>query len=676
MAVKLERKPEVMTTIRRIAGLILAGSLSLFVFCTTGAADVIVIDRDHPRASDNNPGSSDRPMRTISGAVKLMQAGDQCLIREGIYRETVEVTIDGTADEPVVFKAAEGDTVILSGTERLDAEWRRHRGEILVAETDLEFEQLFANGEMMIEARWPNTDLGRMLDRETWAYAEEGSQHGWMRDADLAESGLDASGAVAWLGVAHQFFSWSRKVSAHSPGEPEFRYPANLDGLGRWRTIEWPVQEGELAPRYILMGKLEFLDHPGEWHLDRDSGKLYFWPPEGTDPDQLVIEVKQRDLAFDVSGDHVEISGLSFFGSTFRYRDCSHGKVEQVHLVYPSYQRLFGSGGRSDRISATRMEGDQHSISNSSLSHSSVGGLALSGSDSTIEQCLVRDFCWTGSLRNTGIQAGGGEDSQGRARIFNNTVHHGGNSLISIGSTPDNRVSYNHIYDGGRASKDVSLLYTQAPGVRGTEFSYNWVHDCAAPHIALGIRGDDQTRGLIVHHNVVWNIAWEGIVVKGDHNLVYNNTCFNNDWNHDDYSDIMLYGTPEPEKPWRYPQWPLLEVQNKNTLAFNNVGTIRGNRTHNPVEFPGDAHHNTTAKGSDPEDLFVDLDQLDFRPVSGSPWIDAGTVPEGIRLDFHGEAPDLGAYEAGSEPWRAGCAPEVVQAAETAKTKVNQLLFE
>ncbi len=664
-----------MHLLRALVRMALTGFLAVLISCSTGNDNFIIVDSNHQHASDNNTGSRNRPMLTISGAVKLMQAGDECLIREGIYREKIEVTLDGTAEKPVILRAAKGETVILSGTERLNADWKQHQGDILVTETDLEFEQLFANGRMMVEARWPNADPEYMLDRDTWAYAEEGSQHGWMNDVDLAESGLDASGAVVWLGVAHQFFSWSRKVSSHTPGEPVFTYPADLDGLGRWATIEWPVQQGESAPRYILMGKLAFLDRPGEWHLDRDAGKLYIWPPDGIEADRLVVEVKQRDLALDVSGDHVEVYGMTFFGSTFRYHDCNHGKVENVHLLYPNYQRLFGSGSDPGRISSTHMAGDHHTILRSSLLHSSLSGLAMSGDNSRIEQCLVRDFCWTGSLHSTGISAGGGRNSEdGGAMVLHNTVHSGGNSLMSIRSTPNNRVSYNHLYDGGRACKDVSLLYTDGPGIRGTEFSYNWVHDCAAPHIALGIRGDDQTRGLIIHHNVVWNIAWEAIIVKGDENMVYNNTCFNNDYEQDDYSDIMLFGNAEPKKPWRK-QWPLLEVQNMNSLAFNNLGTIRGNRSYDPIDYPGSAFNNTTAKGSDPKELFKNPDQFDFRPVNGSPWIDAGTVPEGFNLEFNGKAPDLGAYESGSDPWRAGCDLKVVQDAEIAKIKSNQLLF-
>ena len=69
----------------------------------------------------------------------------------------------------------------------------------------------------------------------------------------------------------------------------------------------------------------------------------------------------------------------------------------------------------------------------------------------------------------------------------------------------------------------------------------------------------------------------------------------------------------------------------------------------------------------------MDVKNYDFRPVEGSPWIDAGTVPEGIDLDYSGTAPDLGAYESGKEPWRAGCGPEVIQAAERAENQVIQM---
>jgi len=87
-----------------------------------------------------------------------------------------------------------------------------------------------------------------------------------------------------------------------------------------------------------------------------------------------------------------------------------------------------------------------------------------------------------------------------------------------------------------------------------------------------GIRGDDQTRNLLVHHNVVWNCREKGIIVKGDHNRVLNNTCLNND-----KVDILASSRAERFKPWNPRQHPhLLKQQNANTEIANNVARVIG----------------------------------------------------------------------------------------------------
>jgi hypothetical protein len=57
--------------------------------------------------------------------------------------------------------------------------------------------------------------------------------------------------------------------------------------------------------------------------------------------------------------------------------------------------------------------------------------------------------------------------------------------------------------------------------------------------------------------------------------------------------------------------------------------------------------------GSDP--MLVDPAGRDFRPVAGSPLIDAGKVLPPITDGYLGDAPDIGAYEYGGERWLAGC---------------------
>jgi hypothetical protein len=47
-------------------------------------------------------------------------------------------------------------------------------------------------------------------------------------------------------------------------------------------------------------------------------------------------------------------------------------------------------------------------------------------------------------------------------------------------------------------------------------------------------------------------------------------------------------------------------------------------------------------------------DSFDFRPKEGSPLVDAGVTIPGYTDGFQGEAPDLGAYELGVDPWIPG----------------------
>ena len=633
-----------------------------------------------PDGDDSCPGSADHPFRTIQHAADVMTTGDRCVIGRGLYRETVTVTRNGTADQPACFETADGETVVLAGTEPVEADWQPHDGAIWKAHVEAPFEQLFAGGRMRPEARWPSASADQMLDRDRWASATD-TGHGWITDPALADARFDATGAVAWLSVAHQFYAWSRPVTEHSPGEETFRYPTDLHGLAAWEEREdWPQPIGEEAPRYVLIGKLDFLTEPGEWCLDRDEGVLYFRPPDGRDPNEMRIEVKQRQLAFDVRADHVQLRGLHFFGTTFRFEDCSHGLVEDCHLRYPTYARIFPDPGRRGPeeargvISATRMRGAHHTIRRSSLAHSGMAGFAIRGDHARIEDCLVRDVCWNGSLNFVGIQLGPDgpdEEAEGDGAVLRCTARDAGNCLVSVGHMPDNLVRLCHIHDGGRLCKDVSLLYTQLPLVRGTVFERNWVHGCHSPHIALGIRGDDQTRGLTVHHNVVWDCDWEGIIVKGDENEIHHNTCFDNGTDRG-YADIRIDSHPEPKKPWRARQWPLLEEQNAHTRAYNNFAVIKGGRPGWHPDNPPGGEQDHNLSGCDPE--FVDKDGHDFRPAEGSPLVGAGRKIPGISETPDGESPDIGAYQQLGERWVPGCPEEVREAAETADQKINEAM--
>ena len=156
---------------------------------------------------------------------------------------------------------------------------------------------------------------------------------------------------------------------------------------------------------------------------------------------------------------------------------------------------------------------------------------------------------------------------------------------------------------------------------------------------------------MSVHHNVVWDVGLDGIIMKGEYHKVYNNTVLHSKPEFRYANSIRFDTEPEPYKAWRVDA-PLFSVQNAHTLVFNNVvGIIRAEwRKDTPFIHRSSAIHNLldyTPELRDPENF-------DFRPKDSSNLIDAGKVMPGLTDSFEGEAPDIGAYEHGGINWRPG----------------------
>ncbi len=67
-------------------------------------------------------------VRTISGAIELVQPGDTVMIHNGIYREMVTIEKSGLPDKPITLQTAVGATVIMTGADQI-SEWTRVPGE-------------------------------------------------------------------------------------------------------------------------------------------------------------------------------------------------------------------------------------------------------------------------------------------------------------------------------------------------------------------------------------------------------------------------------------------------------------------------------------------------------------------------------------------------------------------
>lgn len=88
-----------------------------------------VVSQRSVSASDNNPGTAEKPLKTISAATAKVRAGDHVIVHGGNYREVVIITASGTAQAPIVIKAAPGETPVIKGSDII-TNWEREDGSI------------------------------------------------------------------------------------------------------------------------------------------------------------------------------------------------------------------------------------------------------------------------------------------------------------------------------------------------------------------------------------------------------------------------------------------------------------------------------------------------------------------------------------------------------------------
>jgi hypothetical protein len=83
----------------------IAAPLCLMGVC---AAAEYHVAQKHAQASDDNPGTAQRPWRSISHAAEVLQPGDTVIVHEGIYPESVAIKTSGGPGRPILFQGEPG----------------------------------------------------------------------------------------------------------------------------------------------------------------------------------------------------------------------------------------------------------------------------------------------------------------------------------------------------------------------------------------------------------------------------------------------------------------------------------------------------------------------------------------------------------------------------------------
>lgn len=573
-----------------------------------------------PSGDDANAGTQAAPWRTLAKACNAAAPGDTVHLGTGTYRATIRPAKSGESGAPIRFVAMPGERPVLSGTEPLTGDWQLHQGHIYKLQTDLKFSQLFVDGQMLPEARWPNTPPGDLMSYQR-ATAGEGTGYELLADAGLPPG--DWNGGVVLLWPGSRWVSTTRRIADYQPGKA-LRFDATLET----RTKDPYHQQDPYRPRsgnpYLLIGSLAGLDSPGEWFLDRATGRLYLWTLDGKAPAAQAVEIKQRDYAVDLrQRSFIELRGVDIFGAAVNMADAQDCLLDDCRLRYVEHVREY-EGGKLPPVRNV-ITGKRNEWRRCLISGAATTGLQLAGEHNRLTNSIIHDVNYLGSGR------GGLDLANSVAAVVSHcTIFRTGRDNIQHHRSKRICIEYCDIYHTNLLNADSGAIYAWGTDGEGGVIAHNWVHDNLGDS-TVGIYLDNFDKHFSVHHNVVWNCTGSGIRLNSDalSHLIFNNT---------------IQQVREPFGTFCYAAYvPSMQ----GTRIINNLVNEAWKTTDSTQFVQGplgpELHHN--APGA------VDQDAV---PVAGSAAIDAGVELAGITAGYQGLAPDLGAYEFGGVKWTAG----------------------
>lgn len=518
--------------------------------------------------SDVNSGLGAEPgqaLKTIGTTVDRLQPGDRCLILGGVYRETVIFPRSGRPGKPITLKPFNGERVIISGCDPV-AGWTRHTGAIWKAPMPwtlgLGRNQVFVNGQIMIEARYPNRpapDLEMPVSdlSPLWpTFAELSVPDPITAPGRIIGKALEGFPDDYWKGACYyglHYEGWSAQtgiIESSKSGEITVGDRTRVWWFGPLFGGGNKLEEG----RGMIVGHMNALDQPGEWHWQDDT--LYLIPTGDGEPTK--VEAKRRQIAFDLSDrEYIRIEGIAVQAASMRLENAAYCVVDRCDLSYIShFTRHYDIGQIENGLDTIKsgetgifVGGRDNTFQNCSIRYSAGAGFYLRGYHHTIHNCLIDEIDYTSHYLNAITDAVSDYADYENLLVGGHVITHNtmrnagrhffnfygnGTSLVSRDRGPMDYMAtlfaHNHLYNGMLVTRDAGFLtgyYSSGGTLDGlnSQVVYNVMHDC---YDIFGMRIkvlgivylDAGTCDVDLNHNLLW-------AAPGSHQLGlwYNTMC-------------------------------------------------------------------------------------------------------------------------------------------------------
>lgn len=538
---------------------------ALFTFSASLAADAQqpVPTADFwvaPGGNDASPGTAAKPLATIGRARNALRekiaAGLNkdlvVLIRGGTYELTETLLLgpedSGSEKHSVTYRAYPGETVVLSGGRRVTG-WRPTDGGVWTAQVSRARQEaarprsFYVNGRRATPARTPNADqrpncwqlAGAELTKDLKRFTltlPPGLVKNWREPREI-----EVMIAGNWEVNRKRLESVDEKTGTVVLAAPHIRG-------------EYYIQPTRGRYCYFA-GAREFLDQPGEWHLDASTGLLSYRPLAGEDMPKAEAVVAVLEQLIKIAGQPGRpVRNLHFEGIACEYTDWQvppggYQGVQAGHFVTAG-----PSGSQWSRITAAVGFTDAEQCRFEDGVLACLGGCGIELAQGCRGNLIRGNHIY--DVGSNGINVGGPNDERlvpKDNRAANNRVHACGRddygavgiwvgmsqrtaiahnllydlpySGISVGwqwnpqptACKENLVEGNHVYDVMKRLCDGGCIYTL--GFQpGTVIRGNHLHDALRSELAQGAPNngmfiDEGSKGFLFERNVIYNTSAE-----------------------------------------------------------------------------------------------------------------------------------------------------------------------
>jgi hypothetical protein len=549
----------------------------------------------------------------------------------------------GTEEHPILYRAEKGKDVTIHGGRAIQG-WEKE-GDLWVADIPLvregqwTFSSLWVNGERRQPARTPNP-LNPWGDSppdsdffHTAAPVIEG-------DAKSSTKFIYQEGDIQdWSSLEDAVFvtfhSWATSLTRVKSIDREKRI-VEFTGPARWTYGRWQSDQ-----RYFVEHLFEALDQPGEWYLNKKTGKLYYFPMPGE-------KIRKTTAVAPVAQQLLKLTGKPEAGEYVE-----HLHFEGINVQYTEYS--IAPEGHSDAQAAFKVSaavellGARHcSFNKVSIKNVSNHGIWLrrGSKHNTVRHCEITDLGAGGVRIGEGGSPATPDEATEHNVVDNNFIHEGGRIFrsavgvwigrsshntvshneicdfrytgVSVGwswgyaesSAHHNRITDNHIHHIGLSQlNDMGGIYCLGISP-GTVLSGNLIHDVIShPRLygGWGLYTDEGSTDILLENNLVYNTSTGGFHQHyGRDNIVRNNIFAyshgpqiirTREEEHSSFSfenNIVYFNTGQAlGSNWRNGKW---------TIDHN----VYWDTTGQDIQFSGRSFEEWQAQGNDVNSLVAD----------------------------------------------------------------------